>query len=847
MTINTSSITSPLGRVRKVRRGLPGPRRALLLAALVLATAAGAYLLYARLLRDNDASTPPFTTATAARQTLASTTSASGTVAASRQVKLSPQSAGRLSKLSVKQGDAVQAGQELAALDAATLEIKRDTAASQLAAAQSRLDALLAGPTAADVAAQQQAVASAQSTLTRAQNDLRNLLTGSVTPQDIAAAQANLDRTRAALDVAQQNYDKLVRGEDLTLRPEYATLQTARANYQQALTTHTNRSITNPADVVAARQAVQSGQASVDAAQARLTALMNPNPSDVSSARSSVQSAQAGLDAATAKLHALINPIPADIAAAQAVVDSAQSALEAAKARYASVYLGGTHADRVAAQAAVDAARASLDSALARRQAALGATPSSAADIAAADAAVAQAQSALITAQNNLNKLLGETVGPNIAAAEQTVHSAESTLTNARTNLHKLLTPPAADLAAAQQGVQTAQAQLTTAQSNLARLLTPQPADVLAAEQQVQSAQSTLAQAQGSLDKLLNPNPADVAQTQAALDSARAAMDTAQTNWDRITNLIDLDSRTEATALRAARSDYQNALATYVLKTQGPKPGDIETLRAQIESARASLDAAQKKLAQVQAGPLQTDIDQQQEAVNQLVLSLKSAQSDLDAAVVRAPFAGTITQISAAEGDQIGAGTAIMTLLDPSLIQISASLDESSVGKVKAGQSVTVAFDALPGTVFTGQIAGVTPAGTSSQGVVTFPITVVFDPRGTPIAAGLTANLTITTERKENALAVPSRAVKRQGPQTTVDVIGANGAVENRPVRTGLTGNGGQIEIVSGLNEGDRVAVPAPQGGSGNARTGGDQFFAPAGARPASGPGGPVQIVIGGP
>jgi HlyD family secretion protein len=835
MSSRSSAVTAPLGRLRRGSPGL-GPRQIIALLVVLAVTTAGGYYAFTRLWGSGEQEAPAYAVSAVTRQTITSFANASGTVAASKQVKLSPVAAARLEKLNVKQGDAVQAGQELARLDATTLEIRRDTATSQLAAAQSRLQALLAGPTAADVAAQQQAVSSAQSTLTRAQNDLQNLLNG-ITAEDVAAAQANLDRARAALDTAQQNYDKLVRGEDLTLRPEFATLNQARSNYQQALTAFTNRTVPNTADVATAQQQVQSAQAGLDAARAKLIALTNPNASDVSTAQSQVRSAQAGYDAAQARHLALINPPPGDVAAAQAQLDSARSQLDAARARYAAVFIGGTHADRVAAQAAVDAAQASLDSALARRQAALGATPSNASDLAAADAAVAQAQVTLLNAQNALSRLLGETVGPNIAAAEQAVHSAETAVTTAQTNLNRLLTPQPADLAASQQAIQSAQAQLSTAQTNLARLLSPQPADLLAAQQGLESAQTALTSAQTNLDKLLYPNQQDVAQAQAALDSARAALDTAQTNWDRVVNLPDLATRPETTALNAARADYTNAVASWTLKTQGPKPGDVQALQAQIDAARASLSASQTRLSQLLAGPLQTDIDQQQEAINQLTLSLKSAQADLDAAVIRAPFAGTIVSTGANEGDQVGAATALVTLLDPALVQITATLDEASVAKVKAGQAVVITFDALTGRTFRGQVASVTPAGVTQQGVVTFPVSIVFDPQGTVIPAGLTATLRILTDSKTNVTSVPARALKRQGREVSVDVILPDGTIESRPVQVGLTGDSGTVEVTSGLNEGEQIAIPNQQR-SGTTQGAGGAFGA--GGVPGLGGGAPA-------
>jgi multidrug efflux pump subunit AcrA (membrane-fusion protein) len=140
---------------------------------------------------------------------------------------------------------------------------------------------------------------------------------------------------------------------------------------------------------------------------------------------------------------------------------------------------------------------------------------------------------------------------------------------------------------------------------------------------------------------------------------------------------------------------------------------------------------------------------------------------------------------------------------------VDATLDESGVAKVKAGQQAVVTFDAIAGQQFRGQVASVTPSGTTTQGVVTFPVTITFDPKGTAIPTGLTATVKIVTQQKENVVAVSSRAVTRQGNQATVNVVKEDGTLESRTVQTGITGDSSTVEIVSGLSEGEKVAIPS--------------------------------------
>jgi hypothetical protein len=93
----------------------------------------------------------------------------------------------------------------------------------------------------------------------------------------------------------------------------------------------------------------------------------------------------------------------------------------------------------------------------------------------------------------------------------------------------------------------------------------------------------------------------------------------------------------------------------------------------------------------------------------------------------------------------------------------------------------------------------------------------------------MTGSIQVTTTRTENALVVPSRAVRRSGRTATVNVRSPGGATEPRQVTTGVT-NGTLVQIVTGLQEGDEVLVSAPStSGTTPTQGGQQQFFGPGG------------------
>ena len=811
-----ASSTRALPRGRRLPAPLnqiSGPQWLVLLVVLAGMTLAGNYLAN-RVVDDEAATETGYQTGAVTRRTIESAVSATGTVAATRQVRVTFPTTGQVAEVHVRQGDTVTEGQPLATLNAFNLEVKRDQARSNLGTAQYRLEALLNGPTNSDIAAVQQTVSSAQSSLTRAQNDLFTLLAGP-NADEVAQARAALERAQASLAAAQANFDRLVNGTDLTLRPEHATLQAARSTYQQALATYTNRTQPNALDVANAQATLATADASLEGARAKLSqVLAGPDPLDVAIAQAAVTTALATLDSARAKLgQVLAGPDPLDVANARNQVTAAEAALTAARVKLQeaqtpaqqAVDLGTLEAQVAAARAAVASAESRVLDSFESREAS---------ERAAAEAALASARAQLAKAQGDLSKALTPTLpaSAEVATAQQAVTTAETNLRNAQNNLAKLQQgPAAAELAAAQQTVTAAESGLATARNNLAKLHQgPSAAEVAAAQQTVTTAEGQVQTARNNLDKLLaGGTPEEVAAASAALESARTALETAQTNWDRLVSRADLESRPEYTALMSARSEYQTALTAYNLKTQGPKPGDVESAQAAVDAANALVNSSLARLAQVLGGSLPTDIGVAREAVANAELALKQAQHDLDSAVVRAPFPATVVSVGIGPGDQIGASTNAFTLLDPNLIRVDATVDESNVIKLKQGMPVTVTFDALQGRQFQGVVATVTPAGVTQQGVVTFPVTVVFNAQGFTVPPGTTANLRVVVESKQGALAAPSRAIVRQGRQSFVQVL-VDGKPELKPVTTGVTGDN-LTEILEGVEEGEQIVIASPQ------------------------------------
>ncbi|MFC5182570.1 efflux RND transporter periplasmic adaptor subunit [Actinomadura harenae] len=302
----------------------------------------------------------------------------------------------------------------------------------------------------------------------------------------------------------------------------------------------------------------------------------------------------------------------------------------------------------------------------------------------------------------------------------------------------------------------------------------------------------------------------------------------------------------------------------------------LETLQA----ARLTLNAAATTLSKASTDTASAQYAKAYSAWVQAKQSYRAAEDRLSATVLKAPFSGTVTEVNGSVGDTVSGGSSssggtsggtsgggsggsggssggsggsggsgssgsggsggssgsssgFVTLIDTRSLEVVADFTEADSAKLKVGQDVTVGFDALTGKTASGTIAQIATTPTTSNNVVTFAVTAALDDVPSGVRIGQTSTVEVTTGSADNALYVPSAAVRTVNGVSTVTVM-ENGRQVPRTVKTGLRGNQGTV-ITSGLREGDQVVVVSAAPASG---TGGRQGGFPGGGAPGGFPGG---------
>jgi HlyD family secretion protein len=289
--------------------------------------------------------------------------------------------------------------------------------------------------------------------------------------------------------------------------------------------------------------------------------------------------------------------------------------------------------------------------------------------------------------------------------------------------------------------------------------------------------------------------------SQAQLDSYKTAISAALSGEN--SGITQINSSRQV--LTDALTNAVNALANSKLSATS----QINSAQNQVNSAKASLQQSQASLAQQKAKAQPADIAAAAAQVVSAQGTVQSAQAAFNNTVIKAPTDGTITQVNTKVGQQASAMQTVFVLQNINTLHTEAYVSESNVAAMKTGQSVDYTFDALgQDKHYDGQVLTVDPASTVISGVVDYLVKASL-PNISEIKPGMTVNMTILVATSTNALAVSSDAIINQNGLQYINVIDNPQTKSYHQVRitTGLQADGGLVEVLSGLTEGQQIVT----------------------------------------
>lgn len=450
--------------------------------------------------------------------------------------------------------------------------------------------------------------------------------------------------------------------------------------------------------------------------------------------------------------------------------------------------------------------------------------------LAALDSAPIRAQinssAANVSAQQAaLDKLIAGSTPEEIAVSQSAVDSAQTTLNNAKNQFAVQITTQLSTLRTTidQQLFNTLTAigtvdKIINSQEYANRIGAKDFATKIQAQNQILKAKQEISLNQNDLNIT---NISDITSAKAAVTKASNSLNVvsdaltlayntliASVTDSTFTNTV-LDGyktsvQNQQQAVKASLNTLQNSLAS-LLNTES-------SYRSQIASAEQSLQSsiAQLNLKKSKATP--ETINQQRANLNAARATLQSLQAQLNNYFIYAPVNGVISQKNNEVGEQASTATPVIAMIGESDLQVRVDVPEADIAKIKLGDKVRMTFDAFGrDRSFDGTVSLIDPAATKIQDATYYKVKVSFTQKNPEIKSGMTADTYIITATKNSVLVIPQRAVKDNAGQKFVDVLikDAKGQESTKQnfVTTGLRGDGGLVEIVSGLNEGETVVI----------------------------------------
>jgi membrane fusion protein, macrolide-specific efflux system len=332
------------------------------------------------------------------------------------------------------------------------------------------------------------------------------------------------------------------------------------------------------------------------------------------------------------------------------------------------------------------------------------------------------------------------------------------------------------------------------------------------------AAQQAVELAQYKYDNADDTNELSAEQTKLSLgrelDSARQSLNAAQDAWEAVKNKPESDAerRQAELALQAAKDAADLAQQKYDLVDQNIKKAAlgvniakqttsssnsaIAKAKADLESARMSYQDTLPTITAPVSGKI-TDLN----LYVGMVVSSSSSRSGSSSGSSGAGSSGSASSSSSSSSS----GQSIATIAVDNRPMISVDISEIDIVKVKAGHKASITIDAISDKTFTGKVISINRSGSSSSGVTVYPTNIMLDMDVEGVQPNMAATASIITETKDNVILIPIGAAKTSGDQSTVTIL-KNNQPQQVTVELGISSDT-QVEVVSGISEGDAVVT----------------------------------------
>lgn len=304
-------------------------------------------------------------------------------------------------------------------------------------------------------------------------------------------------------------------------------------------------------------------------------------------------------------------------------------------------------------------------------------------------------------------------------------------------------------------------------------------------------------------------------------DIANDALDSWSRSLNKINENADLEAEykvalTNLNLIKALLNDSAEAVNS-LASDDYTSQIEIDTWKLNISTARTSINTAisaltssfdQFKSAGLSLKLSEKDILIEEASVEQAQAQVASAEAELAKTIIRSPINGVVTDIPVKLGEIVSLNQKAISVISYGDYQVESFIPEADISKIKIGNKARTTLDAYGSDIeFETVVIKIDPAATVIDGVPTYKVTLRFTDQDDRILSGMTANLDILTSEKTNVLAIPTRAVYSKDDGKYVKVLLSDGSSSEIKIVVGLRGFDGRVEVVSGLEAGQKVST----------------------------------------
>ncbi len=413
-----------------------------------------------------------------------------------------------------------------------------------------------------------------------------------------------------------------------------------------------------------------------------------------------------------------------------------------------------------------------------------------------------EAKSALIIAQAKLDKLLTGSSIQEIKVAQTKVDNEETDLKIAEQNLDdayqdalNVLQDSFLKTYNAQNSVDTVQRNYFTENNQEGIVVREEEEKIRAAVFQIKSSLDTIKET--GLDQDIETALSQVKDELADIsDGLKVIREICEMVAYR-----DLVSSVDKTSLNTERDNINDVLTDIVNAQQ-----TIIAKKLAVITAQGELQKAKDDLSLLTAPARQEDITLYEAQLDQVQAQVDILENQIEDTNLRSPVKGQIAKIEKRTGEITQSQNTIITLLPADPFKIEVDIYEEDIVMVKINNPVDIFLIAFPDATFPGRIISIDPAEKLIEGVVYYKVIIIFEETPEGVRPGMTADLIIKVNWKENVLIIPEDAIEEKNDQQIVKIF-ENEVIEEKEIKTGLLGSDDMIEVISGLEEGQQVIL----------------------------------------